>query len=150
MAFRYRIEDQGGLGVIVFRGAISAEEEAAAFTAVVSDSRLQQSAKVLAYKAEAQMEVTPEDVPPQIDLVRQFAPDLGRPRVAVVVSRDYDFGLNRMFELTAEGQIEHEFGVFRDLESACDFLELSLDRVRELIEGSGDWRGAEGKEIADS
>ena len=59
------------------------------------------------------VDATASDIGPQVDLIREHESRLGRPRVAVLVTHDYDFAMNRMLELTANGdinQFEHYFG----------------------------------------
>ena len=51
------------------------------------------------------------------------------PRVANVVSRDHDYGMTRMLELTSQGELPHEFSVFRDMDEACEWLEVDRAAV---------------------
>ena len=63
-----------------------------------------------------------EEVKEHVALLGEKLKTLGKPKVANVVSTDIDFGMIRMFEIYAEGVLQHEFHVFRSLEEACEWL----------------------------
>ena len=65
----------------------------------------------------------------QIDLVKQHQEKFGRPRVAVVVRRDYDFAMTRMLEMRAEGDVTHDFMVFREVPEACEWLGIQSSAI---------------------
>jgi hypothetical protein len=70
MTHKRAIHDDQNLMVIVFSGEISAAEEMQAVREAVQDPRLKPNAKFLVDRREAKMTVTPDDVEPQIDLVK--------------------------------------------------------------------------------
>ena len=76
------------------------------------------------------MTVGPAHVGPHIELARKSFKTEGKPRLAVVVSRDYDFGMARMLELTSAEDLPHEFGIFRSLDEACDWLGIDAEEVQ--------------------
>ncbi len=85
MDYRFSSQEEGRLLILVFGGAISPEEEAQAIRDVVADPELKLDAKILVDRTRARMTMTPEHVSPQIDLIRQNASKLGKPKVAIVV-----------------------------------------------------------------
>ena len=48
----------------------------------------------------------------------------GTGRAAMVVGRDVDFGMVRMWELLTADKVPFEFCVFRNLAEACEWLEV--------------------------
>lgn len=122
MSFRFAFQKEQRLLVVVFEGSISPEEEREALIAVSSDPAFDPDAPVLVDRRRATMSVGPKDVPAQIDLARERYQPTGKPPMALVVVNDYDFGMARMLELTADEEAPHELRVFRSLESACEWL----------------------------
>jgi len=61
-----------------------------------------------------------------IELVRDFVGARwgtgGSSRAALVVSRDVDFGLSRMFEMLLESHTTSKVQVFRDMDEALEWL----------------------------
>lgn len=124
MGYRFNFLDNGSVLVVVFEGVISPEDEAQAIRDAAEDPLMKPNLKILVDRTRARMTMTSEHVWPQIELIRQHLAKLGEPTVAVVVDDDHDYGMLRMFELTAEGQIPHSFSVFRRVDDACQWLKL--------------------------
>jgi hypothetical protein len=122
-------QDDQNLIVISFTGEISPEEEVQAVNDVLADPRMKPNSKILVDKTEAQMTVTPKDVAPHVELILSNQAKFGRPRVANVVSRDYDFGMTRMLEFSSSDVIPHDFMVFRSLADACEWLEIDPAKI---------------------
>ena len=89
-----------------------------------SDEELQQYLLTVVDRTRSHITMTPEQTMAQIDLVVDNFSVFGQPKVAIIVSADYDFGMVRMFELSAEDRIPHDLMVFRDVPEACDWLGL--------------------------
>jgi hypothetical protein len=124
MGYRFNFLENGSVLVVVFEGVISPEEEAQAIRDPAEDPQMKPNPKILVDRTRARMTMTSEHVWPQIELIRQHLAKLGEPTVAVVVDDDHDYGMLRMFELTAEEQIPHSFSVFRRVDDACQWLGL--------------------------
>lgn len=129
MSYRFGFQEAENLVVIVFNGTILVEEEVQAVLDVVADPRMKRDSKILVDKSKAEMKVTPTDVRPHIELIRENLAQFGSPRVANVVSRDYDYGMTRMLELTSESELPHDFTVFRSIDEACEWLEVDPSHV---------------------
>ncbi len=56
------------------------------------------------------------------ELVRQHRETIRAPKAALVVSRDADFGMARMFEIQVAGDSPGNVRVFRDLEKATSWV----------------------------
>lgn len=69
---------------------------------------------------------TPE-VHQSVDLVRRTNALWAGSRAAIVVARDVDFGIARMFGVYAE-EIDVDYRLFRDMRSALEWLRPSPDR----------------------
>ena len=124
MSHRFGFQEAENLIVIVFDGEIAAEEEVQAVLDVVGDVRMKPDSKILVDKTNAQMKVSPADVRPQVELIRRNLDKFGKSRVANVVSRDHDYGMTRMLELTSQDELPHDFSVFRSIDAACEWLEI--------------------------
>lgn len=122
MAHRFAVLDDGRLLLVVFQGSIDAEEEAATLVEAGALPGLRKDACILVDRRTARMAVGPEDVRPQLDLARNVFANADRPRLAMVVAADYDFGMARMLELRGGTDTPHEVRVFRDLAQACAWL----------------------------
>lgn len=129
MSYTYRFQENENLLIIVFTGEISYEEEVQAVLDTLADPMMRPDIRILADKSNARMRLSPQDVRPHIDLILQNLAKFGRPQVANVVTSDADFGMTRMFEITAEPQIPHEFMVFRTIEQACAWLGVEPDAI---------------------
>jgi hypothetical protein len=129
MSHKYRFQADKNLLVIVFESKISPDEERQAVLDVLEDSQMKPNARILVEKSNARMTVTEADVMPQIELVRQDLAKFGRPKVATVVPADYDFGMVRMLEIRANGEIDHDFEVFRELDKACAWLGFEPSQI---------------------
>lgn len=124
MGYRFRFADNGLVLILRFEGVITPEEEVQAVHDVLADPRMKPDARILVDRTGSRMTVNPEHVQPHIELIRENQSRFGIPKIAVVVSTDYDFGMMRMLELRADDKILHDFMVFRTVEEACDWLGL--------------------------
>jgi hypothetical protein len=122
MSFRQEFDEELNLLVVTFTGVISSEEEIRAVEETVRDPRLKPNARILVDRRKARMKATPEDVGPQVDLVRMNQAAFGRPRVAILVADDYSFGMHRLLQAAAHSEVDHDFRVFRSAEEACEWL----------------------------
>ena len=129
MSYKFRFQEDENLLVIVFTGEVPYEEEVQAVLDTLVDPMMRPDVRILVDKSDARMMLSPQDVGPHIDLILQNLAKFGRPKVANVVTSDADFGMTRMFELTAEPKIPHEFMVFRTVEKACAWLGVELDSI---------------------
>lgn len=122
MSFTYAVRRSDNFVMVKFEGTITPDEENQAIVVVLSDPDVEPAPRILADRRDAVMMVGPEHVAPSIEMVQEQLQRLGKPRIAVVVARDYDFGMLRMFELRSEPILEHDFVVTRDWGQACEFL----------------------------
>ncbi len=129
MSYRFSFEEDQNVLILVYEGEISPDEEAQVILDTLADPRFKPGAKILVDRTGAHMTMTPEHVRPQIDLIRRNLAKFGEPKVAIVAAADYDFGMVRMFEMTAEDEIPHDLMVFRTVEEACDWLGLDPDSI---------------------
>jgi hypothetical protein len=129
MAYAYTYDAEDNLLVIRFWGAIPFDEETEAVEATLSDPQLQPDLRILADRSDAVVTSTPEQMRRHIDVVGKHVERLGTPKVANVVSADFDFGMVRMYEMMADDELTHQFRVFRDLEEACEWLGVEMTAI---------------------
>ena len=107
---------------MVFEDEITPDEEREALQEAGSLPGLKREARILVDRRRARITVGPPDVAPQMDLARSTFPIEERPRMAVLVATDHDYGMLRMLELRGGDRLPHELGVFRDPDEACAWL----------------------------
>ncbi len=129
MSYQFAVLEEGQLLLVVFEGEITPEQEGEALLASAELPGLSKQARVLVDRRAARLTSGPEDVRPHMDLARGAFPGSERPCMAVVVSADYDFGMLRMLELKGEGQLPHDLKVFRNLDEACDWVDVDPERI---------------------
>lgn len=129
MPYRFAVLEDGQLLVVVFEGEISPDEEREALLASAELPGLSKQARVLVDRRRGPLTVGPQDVRPQVGLARSTFAGSDLPRMAVVVSSDYDFGMLRMLELSGQDQLPHDLHVFRELETACEWLEVDPNEI---------------------
>ncbi len=117
------------LVLVTFSGEVTIEEEFEALRHPSQDPRWFDEPKILVDRRQAQMRMGPEHVEPQLTDVRELFADLGRCKTAIVVPRDYDFGMTRMFEIRSQGKLDHDIRVCRSMEEAAEWLEVDLGPV---------------------
>jgi hypothetical protein len=123
MSYGYTIDEEFNLLVVKFWGRIPYSEDAAAVLEILDDPRIRHGLRILVDRTESAFGSTSTEVKTHADLVERRLDSLS-PRVANVVAADLDFGMIRMFEAMMEGRVEHEFRVFRDLDEACEWLDV--------------------------
>ena len=129
MSYSFRFQPELNLVVVVFTGVVPPEEEADAFKTVIGDDRLNPNSKFLVDRSASEMRVSTEDVQPHIHLIRRHQDRLGKPRMALVAGRGYDFGMARMLEMQADDIVDHDFCVFRSTDEACNWLGIERAKV---------------------
>ena len=107
---------------IQMSGSITYDEEVQTILETLADPRMQKDARFLVDRTRATMTSTPETVGPLIGLVHENFAKFGKPKIAIVVSDDYGFAMNRMLELTSVDKLPHDFMVFREIAEACEWL----------------------------
>jgi hypothetical protein len=129
MSYAFTIDQPANLLVVKFLGEIPYPEEADAVLTILDDPRIRPGVKILVDRRESSFGSTPRDVRKHVDLIDRKMATLGGPRVANVVSAEFDFGMIRMFEGISDGRLDHEFAVFRSLQDACDWLEVDMTHI---------------------
>jgi len=105
--------------IVTLEGTITWEEEVQTLLDTVRDPRMMQDARFFVDRRDSRMTATPDTVEPLMGLVQQHLKEFGSPRIAIVVSDDYGFGMNRMLEQNSESELPHDFAVFRTAEEAA-------------------------------
>ena len=67
-------------------------------------------------------EVSSSDVRSVIDVVRKYWGTEGKSKAALVVSKDVDYGLTRMYEILMSGVSASQVMVFKNMKEAHDWL----------------------------
>lgn len=129
MPYRYDIDEGQNLAVVRLRDMNDVDLELEAVSAYLGDPRLRPEPRILIDRRDAPIVVPTEYLSDYAWHVGRMIASLRRPRVAVVVGNDRDYGISRMFEMRSEGELDHQFAVFRTVEEAVEWLDLDAERV---------------------
>jgi hypothetical protein len=125
MSYSFAIQPGGRLLVVVLDGDLTLGEEEQMVRDSASYVAQYPEADVLVDRRRSKTILAPRNVQPHLELIQTHVPVKGNPKLALLVGTDYDFGMARMFELIGGGQIPHRMRVFRSLEDACHWLDIS-------------------------
>ena len=123
--YKYTIDTASNVIRIEFEGEISLEEYRRLLTELVESPDFQRSPTMLIDQRRGRLAVSMEEARSQPSFILGLQDHLGEPKIACVTSTDYDYGMNRMFELSSEDILNHTGKVFRDMDEACEWLGLS-------------------------
>jgi hypothetical protein len=125
-----RIDPDGGLRVHSLNGRLQFEEVRDTLEELYSSPDFDPAMNALWDVRDASTaDISLEDVRKIAQLVSGRRPKEGLSRVALVVSRDVDFGLARMYEMKLEDVAHSEVRVFRDIEEALTWLGQGLEEA---------------------
>ena len=116
MAIEMRIDESAGLRIHTVSGEMTYDDVSRTLKAVNSEPEFRPELNVLWDLRGAALKMfSSSDVGKVVDVVRG---NWTGARAALVVARDADFGLARMYELQHDTAASGEIRVFRDLEEA--------------------------------
>lgn len=104
-------------------GDASVEDLDAMTRAIITDERYREGLAILIDHSETRWSrLTGEDARRRIQLIERQAEQIGRQRVAFVVSAVADFGVGRMMSLLLEGRAAFENQIFYSADEARSWL----------------------------
>ena len=122
MPMTYEIDREAGLVLIVGRGAVTDQEMVDCVSALRRDPDLEPSMPTLSDMRGIEVAFTPDGIVRMIQVMEDTKDRRDAVRAAIVADSDAAFGMGRMFEMRAQDRAEPKFGIFRDMESALDWL----------------------------
>ena len=123
MEITTRIDAAAGLRSLVISGAVTFDELTAALRTIYQDPAFQPEHNSLWDLRRADVTaIDAAQVRGLTDLVRKRWGSSGRPRAAIVVVREFDFGLARMYELRLDSLGSGEVQVFRCIDDAHEWF----------------------------
>jgi hypothetical protein len=123
--YKYTIDKTANLICVEFEGDISIEEYRQLLIELVESPDFQKSPMILIDQRRGRLGISMEDARAHPMFVQGLEERLGEPKVAVVTSSDFDFGMNRLFELSSEAMLSCTGKVFRDMHEAREWLGIS-------------------------
>ena len=120
MPLKHHIDREAGLLIIVVEGELVFEELLSFLKAVYEDDFFP-SGSLFDMRAATSSDASTSQMRSLVALIEQRRRNPGPSRWAIVVSRDVDFGLSRMFEVFAD-KIPTDICVFRDIDEAKQWL----------------------------
>lgn len=133
MPITYRLKPDEKLVILVHRGIVADDEFLSFYSTLYEDTRFDKSFNLLVDLRRTESASRSSDALSEFaEFIRnQFSGAAVRPKVAVVAPRDISFGLARMYEAISS-DIPVEFTVFRSIEAAISWLDLSENPMDDL------------------
>jgi len=120
----YRIDLEAGLILLKGTGLLTDDEMVQCIAELRRDPELEPGMHTLSDMREIEVGFTAEGVSRMLDTMKISSERRSAARAAIVVSSDVAFGMARMVEGRADGQLEPHFRVFRDIAEAREWLGL--------------------------
>ena len=120
--YTYSIDTKTNQINVVFEGKISIEEYRQFMSELVESPDFKPSPKILIDQRLGKLAISMEEAKSHPMFIKSLQDKLGEPTVAVVAPSDFDFGMNRFFELSSEELLSHKGMVFRDINEAVKWL----------------------------
>lgn len=116
-----RFDESGKFAVIEMSGSLDRETVLRALDAVVADARYCKGmGRLWDFRAADLSSLDSATVAEMAQYTRQFPPGINDVKVAFATSRDLEFGLSRVFEMSSRAATS--IRVFRSLEEAEEWL----------------------------
>lgn len=133
MPITYTIRKNEGFVVAKHEGLVSDQELLDTYRQLYNDPDYQLGFKKLVdLRATESMERSADALQDIAQLIKsRYAGSSERFKTAIVAPRDLSYGLARIYEVYSE-ETPQETMVFRDLQKALDWLELSADDILDL------------------
>ncbi len=123
MAVSTEFDSNSGLRIHTVTGSLSFDTLTDTLAELYQDARFRADQDALWDPREASLaELTADEVRRVIELVRNNWATEGTPRAALVVAREVDFGMARMYELQLSDLSTGRVQVFRNMEAAREWL----------------------------
>ncbi len=129
MSYTYTVQNDLNLVLIQLQGDINYLQEVEAFSAVFMDDRIRKDVRILIDRTQAPIKTNPEKVNQFIEVVANSLPEVGRPKIALVVADEVDYGMTRVLELQAGTNDSHDIRVFFELDHALNWLGIKMGEI---------------------
>ena len=124
MGYAYTVNQERNLVVLRFRGKIDFSEEIEAVISVFKDQRVKPNVHVLIERREASIETDPARVSLLFEIFAQSTKGLGKPKIAVIVADEIDFGMMHVIQIQLAVNLNHDYQVFTNIEDALNWFEI--------------------------
>ena len=121
MSFTYSIDPAAGLLLVRAEGAVTQEERLEAVVAWMSDQHFRSDLDAICDFSQAETTPTMAELREMVAFLGRLSEFVGRPRIAIVVSKAITFVMAQQFASIAK-QIPLEVRVFSDRETALSWL----------------------------
>lgn len=123
MEFKTEIDEKANLRKHTVRGNLTMQDIFDELQRVYSEPGFRADIDVLWDLREARVTtMTSAEVEKLSDFVASHWGPAGKSRAALVVSRDFEFGITRMYEIFLESRMSATVRVFRDMEEALAWM----------------------------
>jgi len=129
MGYAYTVNQERNLVVLRFRGIIDFSEEIEAVISVFKDPRIKPNVQVLIERTEASIETDPARVSLLFEIFAQSTNGLGKPKIAVIVADEIDFGMMWVIQAQSMVHLNHEYQVFTNIEDALNWFEIESAEI---------------------
>ena len=126
MDFEVSFNGEGKYLQVQSSGHLDVQGISDVLTAVLSSEEWAPGMSLLAdYSNSSTIDLTSEKITHISHMVKEQNDVLGSGKMASVMSSDLDYGYARMFQLLTEDYIDKEVNVYRDRDSAINWIEAS-------------------------
>ncbi len=124
MPMTYTIDKANSLVRIVGTGLLTDEEMVECIASLRADPELEPDMNTLSDMRDIEVGFTRNGINGMVKVMRDSSERRAAAKAAIVVSSDVAYGMGRMLEIVAEGEVEPSFRIFRDMDSALSWLEI--------------------------
>ena len=122
MPMEYEIDREANLVRITGKGRVTDAEMVQCVSDLRNDPELKPDMHALSDMRAIEVGFTSEGVAGMLAVMDRTADRRSAARAAIVVSSEVAFGMGRMLELRSENRADPTFQVFRDMDSALEWL----------------------------
>jgi len=130
MSFSYTIKNNLNLVLVEVEGEMNYMQEVAAFSSVLADNRVKKNVRILVDRTKSPSMANYQNINQFIEMATKYLPRIGRPKIALVVADEVEYGMTRMLDLHHHISDSHDFRVFYELGHAFEWLGINNSEIR--------------------
>ena len=126
MSYTYTVQIDLNLVLVQLQGDMTYLQEVEAISVVLLDDRIRKNVRILVDRTQAPIIANPEKVNQFVEVVAKSRKDIGRPKIAIVVADEVDYGMTRLLELQSNTLDSHDIRVFFEIDYALKWLDIEM------------------------
>lgn len=118
----YSIDPEAGRIRISGSGVVTDDDVVECIGSLRADPKLEPGMSTLSDMRGVEVAVSSKGIARMLQVMESTASRRGKAKAAIVVDSDLAFGMGRMVELRADGRLDPNFRIFRDMDEARRWL----------------------------